>query len=483
MKVGTSKRLLHSMPAVAALMIAGCTIEQGLGIAFPKGTLSFQVAGGIPASVTAVSAVLREGTIAAPPTTVALTVAGDVATATASVLAGKVHYVIEARNSTGTLVMQSLPDSVTVGEGTTISVSPVLICLSSSCDGAGTTGNVAVSAISPTTESESNGSIATADTLPEYATTSGKISAGNGRIATNGDEDYFSFVVAANSRVSVTLFARRADAANTLDAEISLIAPTGAVISASNDCGAPSSLDSCVAATQPLVAGRYVVRVSSRVAGSTGRYTVVVNKAAATSNLLLEDDFSGTLAKWTTSSDGGTWAVSEGTLVGEYDIVCGSNSCSHSDILLANASQPGSADWRMEVQFTSVRYPYSSEYDLTYAHAVFSVYASATEKMAITVGWGTRNVSMPATLDSVQYGVQIGMPWVHQEGGGTFASARWSPGSWNTAAVEKRGNSYTVYFNGQVMQTFTKTFTTTPKVGLHIYGKLVADNFRLYQLP
>lgn len=48
-------------------------------------------------------------------------------------------------------------------------------------------------------------------------------------------------------------------------------------------------------------------------------------------------------------------------------------------------------------------------------------------------------------------------------------------------ALEKIGNTYNTYFNGQLVQTLTATLGVTPKVGLHVYGKMLIDNFRLYK--
>lgn len=123
----------------------------------------------------------------------------------------------------------------------------------------------------------------------------------------------------------------------------------------------------------------------------------------------------------------GTCTASGGTVTGEYDISRGSTGCSQGDLLLKDAFQPGSGNWRTEVQMTSVRYPYSSDYDLTYANGTFSVYASATDRLTFSAGWDIRNAPMPASQDSIYVYTQGGMPWQ------TVASANKKVAVWTPA--------------------------------------------------
>lgn len=192
------------------------------------------------------------------------------------------------------------------------------------------------------------------------------------------------------------------------------------------------------------------------------------------------EDFSSILANWRLVT-GGSWTIQNGRLVGEYDIGCGSYGCSQSDLLLTDALQPGNADWRAEVEFTQVAYPYSSSYNMTYAQAFFSLYVSSTEKMYVRYGWDTRNTPMPAQLTQLYVDARY-FPWGNLVHSGTMTVAPWRPLEWNTAALEKRGDTYTMFFNGEAISTFQATFSQPPKVGLHVYGKSVLDNFKLTRL-
>ena len=208
-----------------------------------------------------------------------------------------------------------------------------------------------------------------------------------------------------------------------------------------------------------------------------GRTVTARFDAAVTSSTNpLTDSFDAGLANWTTVS--GTWTTSSGTLIGEYDISCGSSGCDQGDLLLKDALQP-TGDWKVEAQMSSVRYPYSAGYDLTYALATFSVYATANDRLAFSAGWGINNAPMPQTLDSLQVYISRGMPWQALSVSATKPVAVWAPSQWNTVALEKLGTTYRLYFNGALMQTVTATLAVTPKVGFHVYGKMLVDNFKL----
>jgi len=197
--------------------------------------------------------------------------------------------------------------------------------------------------------------------------------------------------------------------------------------------------------------------------------------------VLYSDDFSRGLANWTMRG-GGSWSIVDDRLVGEYDIGCGSVFCSQSQLLLVDEFQPAVADWRAEIQFTEVRYPYSAAYDLTYAVATFSLWVSDSEKDQIWVGYDVRNTPMPPSLDEVYVLHQRGMPWAHLRTAPADQVPSWIPSGLNTAALEKRGNQYKVFFNGLEMYSFTGAYSTTPKIGFNVYGKNVLDNFVLTAL-
>ena len=61
------------------------------------------------------------------------------------------------------------------------------------------------------------------------------------------------------------------------------------------------------------------------------------------------DRFEGDLSSWQVMD--GSWSISGGKLQGDYDISCGSPSCPQGAILLQEAYQPRTLDWRVDVTF------------------------------------------------------------------------------------------------------------------------------------
>lgn len=221
--------------------------------------------------------------------------------------------------------------------------------------------------------------------------------------------------------------------------------------------------------------GPGVAQISAASEGRTGSATVTVNSASTT---LYSDAFSNGLANWVVRS--GTWTLLGGSLQAEYDIACGSPSCPQGILLLSDALQPTTSNWRAEIQLTQVRYNYGPGYDLTLANATFSLWVSDSEKLAVGGGYAVNNSAMPSSLSQVQWSVQR-FPWSSVTGGTTNVTP-WSPAQWNTFAIEKRGNQYTIFFNGISLQSFTYSFSQAPKIGLQVYGRYLLDNFKLIRL-
>jgi pimeloyl-ACP methyl ester carboxylesterase len=212
-------------------------------------------------------------------------------------------------------------------------------------------------------------------------------------------------------------------------------------------------------------------------AGLTGAHSASAIFGTIALATTLSDDFSSGLGNWFSRS--GSWTASAGTLVGEYDIACGSTGCPQGVLELRSDLQPAAGkDWRAEIQFSKVAYPYSSSYNLTYAQLAFSLYVSSSERQYLWLGQATNNEVMPATYSTLGIDHRNGLPWSYI-GGGTVPVAPWAPTAWNTAALEKRGNQYTVFFNGVQVYSFIGGFSQAPKIGFQVYGKLVADNFKL----
>lgn len=198
--------------------------------------------------------------------------------------------------------------------------------------------------------------------------------------------------------------------------------------------------------------------------------------------LLYSDDFSHGLGNWVDDGQG-SWTTLDNELIGDYNIGCGSPSCPQTDLLLADQFQPGDHNWRMEIQANLVEAYccYNGGADVSFAK--FSIYTSANEKDDFEVGrgWGPENTLVP-TADHVYAGYQSYAPW-QSPGNADVAVSPWQTNEWQTAALEKRGNQYTLYWNGVAVYTTTRIHSGVPKVGLHTYGKVRMDNFKLYLLP
>jgi len=224
----------------------------------------------------------------------------------------------------------------------------------------------------------------------------------------------------------------------------------------------------------------YVIEATatSLTKASSNPFTVA---AAPTGTLIYSDAFSGTLANWVEvdPGNGGTWSIVGGELIGDYDIGCGTSSCHHTQLLLANQYQPGAADWRMEVQSGLIQAYCCVNGGAMSNAAKFVLYVSDTEKEAISVGYGWQGTNAPATEDTI-YSSHSAYPWadvatIHHQ-------INWTPQQPQSVAMEKRGNTYTVYFNGQLVYTTTRTFSSPPRVGFSTYGAVRMDNFAIYSL-
>lgn len=198
--------------------------------------------------------------------------------------------------------------------------------------------------------------------------------------------------------------------------------------------------------------------------------------------LLYADDFSNGLGNWL-SVGGGSWSTPNNELIGDYNIGCGSITCSQADLLLIDPLQPGNRNWRMEVKSNRVEAYCCYNGGAQANFAKFSVFVSANEKDDFEVGnsWVPESVT-PATTDSLWFGLQAYYPW-HWIGNGYLVVPTWQTDQWQTAALEKRGNQLTLYWNGIQVYTVTRSYSSAPKVGLHTYGKVRMDDFKLYALP
>jgi hypothetical protein len=111
----------------------------------------------------------------------------------------------------------------------------------------------------------------------------------------------------------------------------------------------------------------------------------------------------------------------------------------------------------------------------------FALWVSDSEKEIFEVGGGWQGLVAPTTSDFA-YVYHQAYPW-HAIGAPNLSVATWLPSQWQTAALEKVGNEYRVYFNGVLLYSANRTFSSAPRIGLQTYGRVRMDDFKLYILP
>lgn len=209
--------------------------------------------------------------------------------------------------------------------------------------------------------------------------------------------------------------------------------------------------------------------------------------ATATSSgtpvLVYSDDFSHGLNNWVIHNpDGfGSWTIQNNELLGDYNIGCGYYTCYQTQLILADNLQPGTGNWRIEVQSGLVQAYCCYNGGAIGNLAKFALYFSDSQKEAIDIGMSWQGTVAPPTTTTAYYAHQS-YPWV-QLAYQQVTVPQWSPAGWQTAALEKIGTTYTLYFNGQPLYQFSRNFATPPKVGFSTYGQVRMDNFKLYRLP
>jgi hypothetical protein len=241
------------------------------------------------------------------------------------------------------------------------------------------------------------------------------------------------------------------------------------------------------------VLARHVQAGATACAPAAASQTVVVVPLAAVSAVVeytcagggaqFTDDFSAGLGSWIVRDPDnlGSWSIQNGELIGDYNIVCGSPGCNQTQLLLASQFQPAAGDWRIEVQSGLVEAYCCFNGGAMVNLAKFALWVSDSEKEIFEVGAGWQGLVAPASSDSA-YVYHQRYPW-QPVGFVNRPVSRWFPSQWQTAALEKRGNQYTVYWNGDALYTVTRAFSSSPKVGLQTYGKVRMDNFKLFIMP
>ncbi len=192
------------------------------------------------------------------------------------------------------------------------------------------------------------------------------------------------------------------------------------------------------------------------------------------------DSFSTDLSKWTKYAGdcGGTWDIISGQLNANYSISCGSSVNSQSQLILNDAYQPNSANWKTTVSFKKATDPSFVNYSSVAAE--FSIFLSAGQKLAMGLGTGGDN--LPASVDSISisYGEWNGSQWQNQKS--KTVGYKMSTTQSHKATLEKNGNIYKLYIDDVYLGSWTDTFINGQgKVGLHSYGPKTYDNFTIYR--
>ncbi|RED44627.1 MopE-related protein [Seonamhaeicola aphaedonensis] len=208
---------------------------------------------------------------------------------------------------------------------------------------------------------------------------------------------------------------------------------------------------------------------------------------AQTCNQVFFDDFSGGLTNWTNPTGEGTWSVSGGKLIGNYNISCGNVTCQQADLILNSAYQL-SDNWKATQTFTRFN-AYGTVDD---SRARFSVYKDASNKFNVYIG-ATNDQLSTTSLDSVKVHLS---PWNGQWNGAIIPSSKqsttgsiklsnpWNPNDINTASLRKSGTTYQVYFNDEYLFCFEDVYLGGQgEVGYHTYGGIESQSFLLESCP
>jgi len=150
----------------------------------------------------------------------------------------------------------------------------------------------------------------------------------------------------------------------------------------------------------------------------------------------------------------------------------------HSFLLLADKYQP-SGDWTASMDFTWI----GDLGDQTYGNAFadFGLWLSPARKLSIAVGAGGSGVSSAArSTVEVQVRYWDGNQWIQEVR--TSSNLPWTPASWNTATLVKRGNVYRLLINDvEVLEYLDLHLDGEGRLGLHSYGTCLLDSFLLEQ--
>jgi hypothetical protein len=224
--------------------------------------------------------------------------------------------------------------------------------------------------------------------------------------------------------------------------------------------------------------------VEARVRNGTlaaARFTATV----LTRQLLLQDDFSHGLGNWVVKDPDNlaSWITENDELIGDYNIGCGSRQCSQTDLVLADhLKPPAGVNWRMEIQSGLIEAYCCYNGGAMANLAKVGVWVSNEERDFIEVGDLWQGESAPESWASGYFYHQADHP-ITIGGSAALALPTWHPAEWQYVALERHGNTYTLYWNDQEVYSFTRSYSQPPTIGFHTYGRVRLDNFKLYRIP
>jgi alpha-tubulin suppressor-like RCC1 family protein len=204
--------------------------------------------------------------------------------------------------------------------------------------------------------------------------------------------------------------------------------------------------------------------------------TITVASSAAPASaaaLLYADDFDGPLTAWIQLLDDAEgashWTATDGRLAGYYPASLAASTNTHSFLLLADAYQL-TGDWDASVDFT-----WNDETHT--AIADFGLWLNSSAKLSVAAA--TSGTSDSLAQSTISTSVRFWDGSWHDEQS-LNVPLLWTPTAWNTATLQKRGETYRLLINDkEVLQYSDARLHGQGKLGLHTSGAQLLDTFLL----
>jgi len=196
-----------------------------------------------------------------------------------------------------------------------------------------------------------------------------------------------------------------------------------------------------------------------RISGLAALLCLVAVGATAQENIRFTDDFSNGLGGWVLI--GATWTASSGQMWATFEeTVCYHPWCSGGDLLLTDANQPRTHDWRMEVDVRDA------------GGAPFSIWATSKRREIAVVG---QKDAASATFALRSFAPET----IVAQGSGACG---WQVNGFNHVTLEKRASTYTFSVNGSLLGTASQSIAGDAKLGLHVDRWAYFKNFKLTEI-